>query len=336
MITFRLFGPNDPGCSGIPVFTSAARVNGNGVYNSERFTPTESGTHRWVATYSGDANNSPAGPGRCGDPAEHVNTSLPAEPQLTTSASSAVAPGGTLYDTAHLSGGSAPTGTMTFRLYGRGDPDCSEDPIFTSTVKVSGNDDYVSEPYVANAAGVYNWVASYSGDDRNHGTGPTPCGDQAERAIVRPAGLTTVNPSFSTTASAPVGVGSPVYDTAHLSAGVAPFGSITFSLFGPDDATCSAPPAFTTISLVSGNGDYRSEPFIPPHTGTYRWVATYSGDAMNIGAGPTECADPAETVVVSGSAAEIPSAGPNVPLPATPRDKTERRPPRRSPPRVTG
>ena len=88
-ITFRLFGPTDPRCSGTPVFTSAAAVNGNGVYNSEGFTPTESGTYRWVAIYSGDANNRPAGPGRCGEPAEEVRITLLAEPELTTSASAA-------------------------------------------------------------------------------------------------------------------------------------------------------------------------------------------------------------------------------------------------------
>ena len=336
-ITFRLFGPTDPSCSGTPVFTSAAAVNGNGVYNSEGFTPTESGTYRWVAMYSGDANNRPAGPGRCGEPAEEVRITLLAEPELTTSASAAVDLGGEIRDTAHLSGGSAPTGTITFRLYGHGDNDCSEDPIFTSTVRVSGNDDYVSEPYVPTDAGVYRWVATYSGDGRNRGVGPTSCGDQAELAIVRPASLTPVTPSFSTTASASSGVGGPVYDTAHLSGGVAAFGSITFSLYGPEDATCSAPPAFTTISLVSGNGDYRSEPFIPSHAGTYRWVASYTGDAMNINAGPTPCGEPAETLVVSAGAAEVDSAGPNVPavLPK-PRDTSKQRPPRRPPPRVAG
>ena len=108
--------------------------------------------------------------------------------QLTTSASAAVALGGAVRDTAHVSGGAALTGTITFRLYGRGDPDCSEDPIFTSTVQVAGNDDYVSEPYIPTGAGVYRWVATYSGDERNQGAGPTPCGDQASsRSSAPPA-----------------------------------------------------------------------------------------------------------------------------------------------------
>ena len=36
-----------------------------------------------------------------------------------------------------------------------------------------------------------------------------------------------------------------MHDTAHLSGGIAPFGTITFSLYGPDDPTCSRPPVFT-------------------------------------------------------------------------------------------
>ena len=64
---------------------------------------------------------------------------------LSTSASAAVTAGGAVHDTAHLSGGAAPTGTITFRLYGADDSDCSGDPVFTSTVKVSGNGDYDSE-----------------------------------------------------------------------------------------------------------------------------------------------------------------------------------------------
>ena len=204
-------------------------------------------------------------------------------------------------------------------------------------MRVSGNDDYVSEPYVPTDAGVYRWVATYSGDERNRGAGPTPCGDQAELAIVRPAGLTPVTPSFSTTASASPGSAGPC-TTPHISAaGWQRSAASRSRCIGPDDATCSAPPAFTTISLVSGNGDYRSEPFVPSRTGTYRWVASYTGDAMNINAGPTPCGEPAETLVVSAGAAEVDSAGPNVPtvLPK-PRDTSKQRPPRRPPPRVAG
>jgi hypothetical protein len=45
-ITFTLYGPNDSTCTRAPVFTTATTVNGNGAYNSERFTPAVSGVYR--------------------------------------------------------------------------------------------------------------------------------------------------------------------------------------------------------------------------------------------------------------------------------------------------
>ena len=341
-ITFALYGPDDASCAGAPIFTTATAVNGNGVYNSETFTPTASGDYRWVAAYSGDANNRGAGPTACGDDAEIVSVTLPAQPAFSTSASAAVTVGGAVHDTAHLSGGAAPTGTITFRLYGAGASDCSGDPVFTSTVKVSGNGDYDSESFVPKKAGVYQWVAAYGGDSHNKSAGPTACGDTAELAIVRPPAITPVTPTFSTTASVSPGLGAPMYDVAHLSGGIAPFGTITFSLYGPDDAACSTAPAFTTTAAVMGNGDYRSAPFAPGQAGTYRWVARYSGDAMNNGVGPTACGVSGETAVVAASVSPDVNPGPNVKPPRKParpphhKPKPKPKPPPPPKPIVTG
>jgi hypothetical protein len=337
-ITFDLFGPDDSACSATPIFTSATAVKGNGVYNSERFTPTASGTYRWRATYSGDTNNNPAGPTGCGDPAEQVAVTVPADPQLTTSASAAVTLGGAIHDTAHLSGGDNPTGTIAFKLYGAGDTGCAANPVFTSTVHVAGNNDYTSASFVPATAGAYRWVVDYSGDPTNHSAGPTACGDTAETAVVRPPSITPVLPTFSTTAAATPAGGTSLYDTGHLAGGIGPGGTITFTLFGPDVPTCSGPPAFTTTVTVSGNGDYRSTAFAVPHPGTYRWVVTYSGDAMNTAVGPTACGDPAETSAVSSIPRPAPDPGPDVPTPPKPpRPKPKPKPPPAPPPpRVTG
>jgi hypothetical protein len=331
-ITFALHGPDDPSCSGDPIFTTATAVNGNGVYNSEHFTATVSGDYRWVATYSGDDNNRRAGPTACGDDAEIVHVTVPAQPVLSTSASAAVTAGGAVHDTAHLSGGAAPTGTITFRLYGAGDSNCSGDPLFTSTVKVSGNGDYDSESFVSTKAGVYQWVAAYSGDGRNKSAGPTACGDTAELAIVRSPAITPVTPTFSTTSSVSPGLGAPMYDVAHLSGAIAPFGTITFSLYGPDDTTCSRPPLFTTTTAVMGNGDYRSTPFVAGQAGTYRWVASYTGDAMNNGVGPTACGLSAETTVVAASVGPDVNPGPNVKPPREPAGPPHHKPKPKPPP----
>ena len=115
------------------------------------------------------------------------------------------------------------------------------------------------------------------------------------------SGWVTVNrasPRIAATASGSVAVGGQLRDTATLDGAVNPAGSITFKAFGPDDATCARRPAFTSFPLpVSRNGTYSSA-FRPAATGTYRWTATYSGDANNNGT-PTACNDPQQDVFVS-------------------------------------
>jgi hypothetical protein len=338
-ITFLLYGPNDATCSSTPVFTTATEVRGNGTYNSERFVPTEAGTYRWVAAYSGDTDNRPVGSTACDDSAERSTVTAPADPQLTSSASEAVTIGGAVHDTAHLSGGSGPTGTITFRLYGPANDTCVGPPIFTSTVAVGGNDDYTSQSFVPTVPGGYRWIVSYSGDSRNHPAGPTACDDGAELGIVRPGGLTPAVPVLSSTASQPAGVGMPLYDVAHLSGATDPTGTITFELFGIATPSCVGPPVFTATAAVTGNGDYRSASFVAPQAGTYRWVETYSGDGVNAG-GSTVCGESTETAFVAATPGANFNPGPNTGALATkahrePKPVHRRRPPPPPPP-VTG
>ncbi|MEA2716348.1 MAG: hypothetical protein QOI99_665 [Actinomycetota bacterium] len=55
-VSFDAFGPNDVTCSGVPAFTSSNRPLSGGVAVSGVFTPTQVGTYRFRASYSGDAN----------------------------------------------------------------------------------------------------------------------------------------------------------------------------------------------------------------------------------------------------------------------------------------
>src|SRR3989475_624547 len=80
--------------------------------------------------------------------------------------------------------------------------------------------------------------------------------------------------------------------------GLKPKVTRVLSLSGPNDATCTVV-AFTDTKLVSGNADYTSSSFTAIQAGTYRWIASYSGDLNNNAAGPTACADPAEAVAVT-------------------------------------
>lgn len=84
-------------------------------------------------------------------------------------------------------------------------------------------------------------------------------------------------------------------DTATLSEGGGPTGTLTFRLYGPTDTTCTKAPVFTTTATVDGNGDYRSAAFTPTAGGTYRWGASYSGSFANLPAA-TRCGEAATTV----------------------------------------
>lgn len=75
--------------------------------------------------------------------------------------------------------------------------------------------------------------------------------------------------------------GASVTDTATLSGLVNPVqgpgaGSVTYSVFGPNDPTCAGPDLYTGADdVVTGNGNYTSDPFTPPGPGTYFWVVSY-------------------------------------------------------------
>jgi hypothetical protein len=224
-------------------------------------------------------------------------------PTLTTQASAAVIVGGPVSDAATLAGGTAPTGTLTFRLYGPDDPGCSSAPVFTSSpVAVNGNGTYGSGNFTTAQAGTFLWRASYSGDANNAAvTGA--CGAPNEAVVVDKA-----SPTLGTVATPAHSVlGGSVSDTATLAGGVNPTGTIAFRLYGPDDPTCAGAPAFTSAAIaVNGNGAYSSGAVIPPGVGTYSFVAEYSGDANNNPA-THGCNLLSETVSIS---AGVPALGP--------------------------
>ena len=117
------------------------------------------------------------------------------------------------------------------------------------------------------------------------GTGPTGAVTMAGAGGNTIGGCSAsvlVPTTLSTQASPGVVLGAAVSDTATLSGGANPTGTITFKLYGPNDATCSNTAIFTSTVTVSGNGSYGSTPaFTPTAAGTYRWIANYSGDANN-------------------------------------------------------
>ncbi|HEX2753921.1 MAG TPA: hypothetical protein VHM48_00570, partial [Candidatus Limnocylindrales bacterium] len=404
-IVFRAYGPADVTCANTPAFVSAPfAVSGNGTYGAASFIPTTAGTYRWIASYGGDAKNL-ASIGSCNDAGENdvVNKLIPT---IATQASADVIVGGQIHDTATVSGGQNPTGTVTFNLYGPNDTSCGSAAIFTSGPIALSNGSATSGNFTTTQVGTYRWRATYNGDVNNNpvtgacnaanenvvvspaspaittslsGDGRTGAsitvplgtpvhdsstlsgatataggtvhyqvfsdpqclvllsdagtktvvnhivpnsnditfihagtyywqadysGDPNNNAASSACNLETVTvdkniPTIVTNASGTVQVGGQIHDSATLSGGFSPTGSITFKLYGPNDATCTGTVAFTsTVTVNNGNDTYASGNFTTTAAGTYRWVASYSGDGDNA-AVSGGCNDNNESVVVT-------------------------------------
>ncbi len=296
-ITFKLYKASDTSCSW-PLTSVSTSVNGNGSYSSPSVTENTAGTYQWVASYSGDGNNTSATTS-CNDPKESVNVHVPSPspgtPSISTVASGAVGVGGQIFDTAMLSGGSSPTGTISFQLYRASDTSCSSPVGSAVTTSVThGDGSYASPAITENTPGTYQWLAKYSGDANNL-PAITGCNDPSESVVVRVPSPAT--PSISTVASGDVVAGGQISDTAKLSGGSSPTGTITFRLYRSSDTSCSSPLTSITTS-ANGDGDYGSPSVTENTAGTYQWVASYSGDANN-DAVTASCNAPNESVLVS-------------------------------------
>jgi hypothetical protein len=271
-LTFTLTGPS----SIIPVDTETVAVNGNGTYTTPTgftlpTTGTVAGTYQWTVSYLGDANNSPA----TGLASVLVQAASPAilnAPTPTTATLNGSVT--TLKDSAVLSG-YQPTGTLTFTLTGPGST-----IVDTETVAVTGNGTYTTPtgftlPATGAVTGTYQWAASYSGDGNNNAA------ISLASALVQaasPAISNTPTPASVALSSA----SSPTLkDSAVLSGGYQPTGTLTFVLMSPSSAIID-----TEIVTVNGNGTYTTPtgftlPTAGAVTGTYHWAVTYSGDGNN-------------------------------------------------------
>ena len=193
-LTFKLYGPGDTGCQ-TPISTLTTTVNGNGTYGSGNVTATAPGTYLWTVSYGGDTNNNPAPVTACGSESVTVTK---ASPSLSTTPSASVPVGGTVSDTAKLSGSYQGSGTITFSLYGPGDTGC-QSALKQLTATVNGDGSYSSGTVPVTTAGTYDWVANYSGDANNN-TAVSGCG--SETVKVTPQTLTGRAYGLSATVSA--------------------------------------------------------------------------------------------------------------------------------------
>jgi hypothetical protein len=320
-ITFTLYAPDGK----TVVYTETVGVKGDGSYSTSNSTvvATQAGTYFWVASYSGDNQNSPVSSGFKDEPV-NVNKASPAisttpGPDITLSN---VTPAN-LTDSATLSGGFNETGTVTFQLYA---PDGTT-VVYTDVVTVNGNGTYTTSqgnnpggfmlPASGTVTGTYQWVVTYSGDGNNYGVASAFGSEPQKVNKASPNIVTTAGPDITLSSATPP----PLTDSATLSGGFRETGTLTFKLFGPDGTTV----VYTNVVTVNGDGTYTTSmgnnpggfvlPITGSVTGTYQWVVTFSGDGNNYGvssafgsepqkvnkASPTVFTTPSPTSTVQGN-----------------------------------
>jgi hypothetical protein len=255
-------------------------------------------------------------------------------PSITSPTSIGASASLTVTDSANVTvnGVATFTGSVAFHLCGpfladattlcdTGGVDAGSKPLTTSGTVVS-NTMTITE------AGRYCWRADFSASD------PAGIPDSHDSRESECFLITPLTASLVTAAGAgPVNFGQPVTDTAVLTntanhqgsggpagstdgsinpatPGGPAGGSLTFTLFGPNNCTTVAAGTGTnpqTVSPVIGDGSYGPVSFIPSLPGTYHWFVSYSGDSPNtIGTfHNVACDDAAESVVVRQIPTEI-------------------------------
>jgi FG-GAP repeat len=209
-----------------------------------------------------------------------------------------------------LSGGSAPTGTITFKVFGprsTAPTSCASGGTTVGTATASNNGTYhPTAGFTPPGTGDYWWYASYAGDLSNNAA-HTPCGKSMAKTLVSLA-----SPSLSTAAPSWARAGSAITASlieGTLSGGSTPTGTITFKVFGPQSTapgTCTSGGRTVGTATVSNDGTYHSTAsFTPASAGDYWWYASYGGDSNNNPA-RSRCGGSMPKTVVEAQGAAIP------------------------------
>lgn len=300
--------------------TSVGSVNLSGAsYPATVASPTayvtSVGRYCWRAVYSGDTANGI--PGSSDSSASECFTVNPVNAALTTTAGAGVFLGGTVSDSATLSGlatqpaspvinltgtaGPAAGGSVTFKLYGP--DDCSTLAYTSAAVPVSGNGSYgtPSPQFEPTAAGTYHWVAVYSGSAPNTGgtSHNTGCTDDHEDVVVStvPSSMSTGQtwvPNDSATVSA--------------SAGGALAGSVTFTLHEGTDCTGTVVygPASVAVSGSSPRTVSSANDTAVSASGSYSWSVSYDSSNPAQRDIPASCQETSSVSIDNGAAVSSP------------------------------
>jgi hypothetical protein len=319
-VTFNFYPPGDSTCVAKPLLTSIDQLDSTGTSAmSIAFRPSAPGTYRVTATYNGDAAYQ-VGRSPCGDPRASVAVEKASVSISATASAPAVALGLGFGAMATLGprppGEPAPTGPVTFDVYGPDDTTCSGPVVSTSTANIdTAGTTAASGDFRPASVGSYRTVASYPGDGDYAGAS-SACGDPADVADVRKLAL-GIAASLRPTR---VAFGGAFVDTAVLGSAPAglptPTGSVRFDVYGSSDAKCTAAPVASSTGPLDAAGlTATSGSLTQIAPGTHQVVVTYSGDRL-YGVSSTQCGTLAQVAQVTALAAS--SVGPPRTTPAKP------------------
>jgi hypothetical protein len=185
---------------------------------------------------------------------------------------SSITVGGSASDSATLSGQTKTAGgTMTYTVYT--DSGCSAGARSAGTVTVTNGKVPDSSMLTFNTPGTSYWQAVYSGDAANSGSSSACTSEKLTVAKASPQIGTSFNLTVNKNGTATA------YDTAKLS-GATPtaVGTVTYTVYTNNTCTAGGRSAGT---VTVTNGVVPNSNALSFTTGTYYWVAAYSGDANN-------------------------------------------------------
>jgi Bacterial Ig-like domain (group 3)/IPT/TIG domain len=311
-VTFDVYGPGDPSCAQTPVLSSTDPLDATGTSaTSHAFAPTSPGTYQVTASYSGDSSYLPETSG-CTDEDGALTVTKAALGLDARVAPAEATLGGTFTATATLgpppANGPPPTGSVTFDVYGPGDPSCAQTPVFTLTNPLdAAGTSATSDAFTPPSAGTYQVTASYAGDSDYLPAG-SGCADPDGTLTVAapPPTVTGLDP-----ASGPAAGGNEVTitGTAFTGATAVEFGSAQASgitVVGPDQLTASVPPGSGTVDVqVTTPAGVSSTGSADRYTYTAAPLNTAPGPTPT--PAPTPAASPSPVSVVAASLAATPA-----------------------------
>jgi hypothetical protein len=283
-VTYEYFAGGT--CSGTSTLVGTPVTVTNGVVASSASQQFGSaGSYRFSAVYSGDSNNNGA-TGGC----EPLTVNPSTVTIAATLSLSTITVGGSLTDSASLSGGTNNAGgTVTYEYFSGSTCSGTATPVGTP-VTVTNGVVASSTSKQFDTAGSYSWNAVYSGDSNNDGA-ISGC---------EPLTVNWASPTITLSLSSSIIIaGQSVSGSASLSSSFNAGGTVTYEYFSGNTcigaATVVGSPVTVTYGIVPNSVSQ-----ILVTAGSYSWKAVYSGDSNNNGASSL-----CESLAVNGAGISI-------------------------------